>query len=69
MGSSKQVSFECQGIEPVDFEPRVSAYSMQVFCWWTAGDSVAVCVPLQSGFCAVAATSGTAFSDIDLSQN
>ena len=38
-----------------------------MFCWWAAGDSV-VCVPLQSGFCAVAETSGTEFSDIDLSQ-
>ena len=50
----------------MDFEPRVSACFKCFAGAWTAGDSV--CVPLQSGFCAVAETSGTEFSDIDLSQ-
>lgn len=51
----------------MDFEPRVSASCMCSGGTHVVGDSVAY-DSLQNGFCAVAETRGTEFSNIDLSQ-
>lgn len=55
------VVFECRGIEPVDFDPRVRGNSL---C--ESSSTCGACV--QGGWSASGMESGLEFTDIDLSQ-
>lgn len=58
------VIFECRGLEPIDFDPRVNF----LLCRVVWGSSYALPLFVQVGYCAVGEESGTRFTDVDLSE-
>jgi hypothetical protein len=58
------VVFECRGIEPVDFDPRVHSIYMPTIIY----SSLSLSCCLQGGWSAQGVDSGSQFTDIDLSQ-
>ena len=56
------VVFECRGLEPIDFEARVSTAACNIIICYL------MCFYFQSGFCASSTESSCNFEDIDLSE-